>query len=146
MEYYLFHYCHPSVTEITNQYLWKDCKKFREIVKCNLYFQATKSRHCYIKSHNWYIINESSPCMAQACFTTSIFSITKSRHCMWLLPKGNYVLIWKRILSKDMDLFKATKPNGLLKNKLEYGIMILRLKKYAFLLETLQLYNVFWKN
>ena len=62
---------------------------------------------------------------------------------MWLLPKGNYVLIWKRILSKDMDLFKATKPNGLLKNKLEYGIMILKLKKYAFLLETLQLYNVF---
>jgi hypothetical protein len=81
--------------------------------------------------------------MAQACFTTSIFSITKSRHCMWLFPKGNCILIWKRILSKDMDLFKATKPNGLLKNKLEYGIMILKLKKYAFLLETLQLYNVF---
>ncbi len=146
MEYYLCHYCHPLVTKITNQYLWKYCKKQCEIVKRNLYFQATKSRHCYIKSHNWYIINESSPCMAQACFTTSIFSITKSRHCMWLLPKGNYVLIWKRILSKEMDLFKATKPNGSLKNKLEYGIMILKLKKYAFLLETLQLYNVFWKH
>jgi hypothetical protein len=45
-----------------------------------------------------------------------------------------------------MDLFKATKPNGFLKNKLEYGIMILKLKKYAFLLETLQLYNVFGKH
>ena len=146
MEYYFCHYCNPLVTEITNQYLWKDCKKFCEIVKHSLYFQATKSRHCYIKSHNWYIINESSSCMAQACFTTSIFSITKSRHCMWLFPKGNCILIWKRILSKDMDLFKATKPNGLLKNKLEYGIMILKLKKYAFLLETLQLYNVFWKH
>ena len=62
---------------------------------------------------------------------------------MWLLPKGNCILIWKRILSKDMDLFKARKPNGLLKNKLEYGIMILKLKKYAFLLEKLQLYKAF---